>query len=314
MTFTQLNYFITIAKYLNFSRAAQSLFVTQSTLSRSIASMESELGVTLFDRRYHNIKLTPAGELMYRDGQIIMDNMNDLIRRIQAIDEARKSRLSIGVLDGQKIAPRVIMAVKSVMEQVPEFGIDVRRIDYDTAMQDLRDAKLDLVQTLGSPETLPDEGLERLFMDSESYYLVARNDDPIWKHDELSLSVFDGRVVLVPRSYPGNDSTIQVFSDAGVFPRFQSVPDMETLSLWIESGMGVSICNASHVICSAGVKRPVRVEPLTTLPQVPMLLLWNRENITPLLELMLSYMWSTRQSVTDIPDGWRHPERQHNKR
>lgn len=290
MTFNQLTYFITIAKYLNFSRAAQALFVTQSTLSRSIASMEAELNVTLFDRRYHNIKLTPAGELMYREGQIIMENMNDLIRRLQALDSSRKFRLSIGVLDGQKIETHVILAVKNMMEEVPEFGIDVRRIDYAAALQELTDAKLDLVQTLEPPGASLDDSIDYVHMGTESYYLVARSDDPIWEDESLPLSCFDDKVILIPRAYPASDAIIQFFADAGVSPRFQIAPDEETLSLWIESGMGISICNASHVICSGGMSRPVRVEPVSSLPKVSMILMWNKENVTPLLERMLSFI------------------------
>lgn len=290
MTFNQLKYFITVAKYLNFSRAAQALFVTQSTLSRSIAAMESELNVTLFDRRYHSIRLTPAGELLYREGQVIRDNIDDLFQRLQELDSSKKSRLSIGVLDGQKIETRIILAVKNVMEQMPEFGIDVRRIDYAAAIQELRDNKFDMIQTIVPPGERLDDEFEHVLVESENYYLVARNDDPIWKQEGLPLEAFEGKAVLVPRAYPGIDAIEQCFRDAGVFPRFQVSPDMETLSLWIESGMGVSICNASHVTCSSGVKRPARVEPIPALPRIPMMLLWNRENVPPLLERLLSFI------------------------
>ena len=52
MTFNQINYFLNVAKHLSFTKAASSLFITQSTLSRSIASLEDELGVVLLKRDF----------------------------------------------------------------------------------------------------------------------------------------------------------------------------------------------------------------------------------------------------------------------
>lgn len=54
MTFNQINYFLTIAKHLNFTQAASELFVAQSTLSRSMAALEAEIGVKLLQRDFHN--------------------------------------------------------------------------------------------------------------------------------------------------------------------------------------------------------------------------------------------------------------------
>lgn len=291
MTFNQLNYFITVARNLSFSRAAELLFVTQSTLSRSIASMESELGVTLFDRVYHNLKLTPAGELMLRDGVKIMDSLNSLIGRMQSMEESKKKRLTIGILDGQKVETRVLLAVKQILEDIPEFGIDIRRMDYETAIQGVSESKLDVVQTLMSADTVLEDSVDQILIEDESYYLVASNDDPIWQEwNQSSLSVLDKKVLLMSHAYPGNDDLLKKLSDAGILSRVKVVPDMETLSLWLEAGMGVSICNASHVTCSSGVKRSVRAECLDTLPKAPVALLWNKNNLSSLLELFLSYM------------------------
>ena len=291
MTFNQMNYFLTVAKYLNFSRAATSLFVSQSTLSRSIASMENELNVTLFDRRYHNLKLTPAGELLYREGEVLMNNMNELLNRLQTIDSGQKKRLAIGILDGQKADPDIILAMKSVLEKVPEFSINIRRIDYDAAIQGFKDFKLDAAQMLVPSQEILGDNIESLLIGNESYYLVARNDDSIWTAGKKpKLSDLNEKTILMPRVYPDKETIVQCFSDVGVAPKIRIVPDMETLSLWIESGIGMAICNASHVICVSGEKRPVRIELMEDIPQVPMILMWNKNNLTPLMELFLSFI------------------------
>jgi DNA-binding transcriptional LysR family regulator len=62
MDIRQLEYFVAVAVELNFSRAAERIHVVQSALSASVAKLEKELGVDLFDRTRRQISLSPAGE------------------------------------------------------------------------------------------------------------------------------------------------------------------------------------------------------------------------------------------------------------
>ena len=60
MNMIQMKYFITAAKCLNFTKAADKLFITQPALSRQIASMEAELNMQLFIRNNRSVRLTPC--------------------------------------------------------------------------------------------------------------------------------------------------------------------------------------------------------------------------------------------------------------
>lgn len=66
MNLIQLQYFMTLAEELNFSKAAEKLYVTQPNVSMQISSLEKEWGVKLFFRRYRSVALTPAGRIMYK--------------------------------------------------------------------------------------------------------------------------------------------------------------------------------------------------------------------------------------------------------
>ena len=61
-----IEYFLCAARSGSFSKAARELFVSQPAISRQIASLEKELGFTLFDRTNKQSKLTEIGELFYR--------------------------------------------------------------------------------------------------------------------------------------------------------------------------------------------------------------------------------------------------------
>ena len=65
MEFRQLETFVAIAKYKSYSKAAESLFLTQPTLSNHIINLEKSLGTTLINRSNKQISLTPAGKILY---------------------------------------------------------------------------------------------------------------------------------------------------------------------------------------------------------------------------------------------------------
>ena len=67
-----LNYFLAVAREENITRAAESLHLTQPTLSRQIAQLEDELGVKLFLRSNHNIALTESGMILKRRAQELL--------------------------------------------------------------------------------------------------------------------------------------------------------------------------------------------------------------------------------------------------
>ena len=83
MTPQHLKYLLTLAEELNFSKAAQKLFITQPSLSQYVRNLEAQLNVPLFDRSTAPIRLTPAGRIYI-----------DAARRIQAIHAELDNQLA----------------------------------------------------------------------------------------------------------------------------------------------------------------------------------------------------------------------------
>ena len=73
MNFRILQYFLTVAREGNITKAAELLHITQPTLSRQLMQLEEEMGVQLFERSQHRLKLTQAGELLVHRGKDIQE-------------------------------------------------------------------------------------------------------------------------------------------------------------------------------------------------------------------------------------------------
>jgi DNA-binding transcriptional LysR family regulator len=75
MDIRQLRYFITVAEYLNFTKAANQLYVAQSAISHQIADLEQQLGLKLFIRNKRSVQLTPAGAVFLKEAIEIVEKM-----------------------------------------------------------------------------------------------------------------------------------------------------------------------------------------------------------------------------------------------
>jgi LysR family glycine cleavage system transcriptional activator len=85
------------ARQLSFTRAAAELFLTQSAVSRQVQALEEHLGVPLFERRHREIRLTDAGQQLYRTAAEALRQLSDTADRIRAQNQARALTVSCSI-------------------------------------------------------------------------------------------------------------------------------------------------------------------------------------------------------------------------
>lgn len=84
MNLQHLRYFITLANLEHYTKAARQLHITQPTLSHAISIIESELGVTLFEKKGRNISLTDNGKTFAKNIQEALNLIDDSVATLQA--------------------------------------------------------------------------------------------------------------------------------------------------------------------------------------------------------------------------------------
>ncbi|MDF2524313.1 MAG: LysR family transcriptional regulator [Clostridiales bacterium] len=90
MDILTLELFMAVADYSNFSIAAAEQNISQSSLSKAIIRLENELGVKLFDRKNHPVKLTPAGEQLHKEMKVILPDFRNAIQHTRAFSAVKK--------------------------------------------------------------------------------------------------------------------------------------------------------------------------------------------------------------------------------
>ena len=84
MSFAQIRYFVAVAEEGNLGRAAERLHVSQPPLTRSIRSLEDELGAALFERTSRGMRLLPAGETFLAHARGILGAVDAAVRSVSA--------------------------------------------------------------------------------------------------------------------------------------------------------------------------------------------------------------------------------------
>ncbi|MBQ9155565.1 MAG: LysR family transcriptional regulator [Eubacterium sp.] len=95
MTLNQLRYFQAVARYENYHAAAEELYISQPSLSRSIDSLEQELGVQLFDRVGRGIMLTKVGLMFLEYADRILEECDVAVYKMKELSHAG-GRIDIG--------------------------------------------------------------------------------------------------------------------------------------------------------------------------------------------------------------------------
>lgn len=108
MDLRSLQYFADVAKYHNFTKAAQQNFISQPALSKKISQLEQEVGKPLFNRNTHSVSLTKAGVIFNEAAKNIILTYQQAHNEIQQLDDSSQSQLRIVTdIDQEHISPYI---------------------------------------------------------------------------------------------------------------------------------------------------------------------------------------------------------------
>lgn len=146
----QLRAFVAVAEDLNFTRAAGRLFIAQQAVSRAVAQLERELGVTLLERTTREVRLTAAGEALLSSGRRALAGVDAALAEAQAIGRGLAGTVRVGVTPA--VGSRVRSEVARVLRHgAKETSVSLLEIRPDQIGPLLRDRALDLALVRTSP-------------------------------------------------------------------------------------------------------------------------------------------------------------------
>lgn len=144
MTLTELRYIVAVARELHFGRAAESCHVSQPTLSVAIKKLEDELGVRLFERRQHDVSITPTGERVVAQARIVLEETETIRHIAHEGRDDLKGQLRLGVIYtiGPYLLPKLIPLIH---ERAPGLKLLIEEHFTEQLTEKLRAGELDVI-------------------------------------------------------------------------------------------------------------------------------------------------------------------------
>lgn len=135
MELLQLKYFETVAKYENMTAASNILCVAQPAISQSIARLEEDLGVKLFERKGKRIRLNACGKHLYDRLAMILTSLDSIKTELAEIAEQADSTIGLKVLAASALMPRLLSEFK---QAYPHIGFRLAHVpsepNYDLCL------------------------------------------------------------------------------------------------------------------------------------------------------------------------------------
>ena len=209
---------IAVARELNFSRAAESLHISQSTLSKQIYELESQLGFKLFERNHQTVELTDAGRAFVEEAREALLHTERAVIAAKAVFNGADQVLNLG--KSASTDPFLISTVLSV--RLPLFpGLRIKQwSNYSNELaRQVIAGTLDLAMTTGIPEN---PKLSLLQLADNPFYLAMPEDDELADQRDLVLEQLHDRIwiLLSEQANPFlYDKILHVASERNVYPR-----------------------------------------------------------------------------------------------
>lgn len=144
MDITQLRYFLTAAETLNYTRAAEKLYISRQALRQALAAMEKEIGMPLFLNRKNKLTLTLAGEYLQENGKGILSSFDRMTQGLERLAR-RESGLRVGV-SGSLVTflyPEVADTLKKFQQVYPEIPLQWELQNNDEVILGVEQGGLD---------------------------------------------------------------------------------------------------------------------------------------------------------------------------
>ncbi|MGH8865876.1 MAG: LysR substrate-binding domain-containing protein, partial [Burkholderiales bacterium] len=220
-----LRYFIALAGSLNFTRAAERVHVTQSTLSHQIRQLEDEVGQPLFDRIGKRVVMTEAGDSFLVYASRALKEIDQALSELKTQNISMSGVVRIGATHTFNLGfiPECVAmflsrnaTVKVVIEELAADAIitrlDAEQLDFGVAYR---------------PESRTDLRFEPLF--NEELVLVVAHTHPLAKRKRIRMiELHREPLVLLPQSFSTRRLLDECFAAAGAEPNV--VAEMNTLA------------------------------------------------------------------------------------
>ncbi|MBZ0218749.1 MAG: hydrogen peroxide-inducible genes activator [Fimbriimonadaceae bacterium] len=238
-TLKQLRYLVALTEEKHFGRAAETCFVTQSTLSAGIQELEALLGASLAERTKRSVLLTPLGTRLAARARSILREAEDIVLLAAAEQEPLNGELRLGVIPtvGPYLLPRVLPQIR---KQYPKLKLYLREDQTGRLLEKLALGQLDAV-LMALPYEM--DGIDSIALGRDPFQLACPLNHPLAKRTEIeSRDLADEPLMLLEEGHCLRQHALDVCALKGrnLAQGFEAT-SLQTLVHMVAGGLGLTM-------------------------------------------------------------------------
>ena len=283
MEIRALRYFLTVAREGNITKAAESLHVSQPTLSRQIMELEEELGKKLFLRHSHSVRLTEEGLLLRERAGDILGMVDKTEEEFKSLDDVSGGDVYIGCAESEGMAC-LIQAAAHVRELHPRIRFHFYTSGTDAISERLDKGLLDLAVIVQPVNLTRYQYLT--IPHTDRWGLLMKKSDPLAEKESIRLEDIQGLPLICSRQ--GLDSDLlEWFGEFRDSLNIVATYDMlYNTSLMVREGFGYAL--GFENLIYTGTESALCFRPLSPVVPSPLYIIWKKYQVfTPAANLLI---------------------------
>lgn len=270
----QLQFLVALADELHFGRAAETCFVTQSTLSTGLKELEAMLGAPLAERTKRSVMLTPLGAEIAERARGLLADASEIIELAHREKGVLQGTLRLGTIPsiGPYLFPHLMPRLR---HDYPELKLYLREELTESLIEGLRAGRLDVI-LIALPFDIGDLAWASLFMDN--YQLASAPDHPLAGHRPVHGADLDQeRLLLLERGHCLQRHALSAFPDShAVQDESYSATSLPMLTAMVAEGLGITLLPELMIDAGATKGQGIALTPLEGAWPREVILAWRK--------------------------------------
>lgn len=295
MNLNQLKYFVAVAEYKSFSKAAEQFFMTQTAVTQQIRRLEENIGTELIDRKTRPISLTPMGQVFLAEARAILDRMDNAVRRTREASTGITGTLRIGYTKGYEHSDLVVK-LRDYHHSYPNVLITCSRCDTDALAGGLINGEFDIIFTWDSTNIRQDEAVEVRHREHVKLMVAMYGAHPLAHRTVLRREDLKNEINLFMSpsgtgDSPGDELFLRLYQKAGYVPNILlRTSDVESILMMVAAEEGISILPQTCVRRLSAADNLVFVPLEGENEREEILAVWRKDNASASLKRFLELL------------------------
>ena len=255
MNLEQLRSFVEVARFGNFTRAAEELYLAQPSLSRQIAALERDLGAQLFHRARGGSTLTAAGESLLPLARRMLADAESVRRELAELAGLERGRVRLGATPTLCIS-LVAEVLSAFHAEHPAIELHLSEQGSRRLLDELAGGELDLALITTSDATTADRFTVTPLLEEELVVVSSAVEPPVTNRGSIGLAdVARLPLIVFSSTYDLRSATDAAFHAAELTPQVVlEGAEMDAVLRFVERGLGVAIVPAMVLIGRPGLR------------------------------------------------------------